>query len=146
MLQHFSDVQLKHGKNPSQEDQKILDASHQLLLTIYNHAPGLLLNVVPVLEENLRAADEVYLRTISTRTLGTMFGERPVVGSGTADLARAYPSTWRAWLGRRLDKSINVRLAWADSSKLILSNHPELRQELEREPKNIVHRMAAHLP
>ena len=133
MPQHFSEIQLKHGRSPSQEDFKILTTSHKLLLTIYRNAPGLLLNVVPVLEENLRAADEIPLRQLSTKTLGKMFGERPVVGAGTADLARAYPSAWRAWLGRRLDKATAVRLSWVESSRIVLANHPELRQELERE-------------
>ena len=91
------------------------------------------MNVVPVLEENLKAADEIPLRQLSTRTLGRMFGERPVVGGGTADLARAYPATWRAWTGRRLDKATPVRLAWVEASKGILTNHPEIRKELESE-------------
>ncbi|ORX33887.1 armadillo-type protein [Kockovaella imperatae] len=131
VLAHFTEIQMKHGRDPSNEDAKILALSHKLILTMYRHAPGLLLNVIPVLEENLRAAEQVPLRAISTRTLGKMFGERPVVGNGTADLARAYPSAWRAWLGRRLDKAVNVRLAWVESSRVVLTNHPELRQEIQ---------------
>lgn len=87
--------------------------------------------VIPVLEENLRAADEPFLRELSTKTLGTMFGERPVVGTGRADLAKAYPSTWRAWLGRKVDKTLGVRLAWVACARGILVSHPELRRDLE---------------
>jgi sister-chromatid-cohesion protein PDS5 len=105
--------------------------SHDLLLAIYRNCPGLLLNIIPVLEENLKVADEVPLRQLTTRTLGKMFGERPVVGTGVADIARAFPSTWRAWLGRKVDKNVGVRLAWVESAKGILANHPELRKDLE---------------
>lgn len=129
----MAEIQLKHGKDPDQADLKVLTESHALLLTMYRHCPGLLLSVVPLLEENLRAADEVPLRQLSTRTLGTMFGERPVVGTGVADIATAYPSAWRAWLGRKVDKALPVRLAWVEASKGILVNHPELRKELESE-------------
>lgn len=107
--------------------------SHDLLLTIYRHCPGLLLNVIPMLEENLRVADEVNLRQLTTKTLGTMFGERPMVGAGVADIARAYPSAWRSWLGRKVDKAILVRLAWVDAAKGILTSHPELHKALESE-------------
>jgi sister-chromatid-cohesion protein PDS5 len=89
------------------------------------------LNIIPVLEENLRVAEEIPLRQLTTATLGKMFGERPVVGTGVADIVRAFPSTWRAWLGRKVDKVIGVRLAWVEAAKGILINHPELRNDLE---------------
>lgn len=132
--QHFSEIQLQHGRDPDASDLEILKSSHQLMLQIYRFCPGLLLSVIPLLEENLRAADEVPLREQSTRTLGTMFGERPVVGGGVADLAKAYPGAWRAWVGRKVDKSLSVRVAWVDAAKGILGNHPELRKELEGKP------------
>ncbi|KAK8847427.1 hypothetical protein IAR55_005285 [Kwoniella newhampshirensis] len=124
---HFSEVQLSHGRDPSQNDLKILTDSHQLMLTINRFCPDLLLNVVPLLEENLKAADEIPLRQLSVKTLGTMFSHRP----GTEDPAKKYPSAWRAWVGRKLDKALPVRLAWVAGAKGILVNHPELRKELE---------------
>jgi sister-chromatid-cohesion protein PDS5 len=129
--QHFSAIQLEHGRNPNHDDLKALTDSHTLLLNMFRFSPGLLIIVVPLLEANLKAADEVPLRALSTRSLGKMFGERPVVGTGRADLAKAYPSAWRAWLGRKVDKHITVRLAWVESTRGILCNHPELRRELE---------------
>jgi sister-chromatid-cohesion protein PDS5 len=107
--------------------------SHNLLLSIYRNSPALLLNIVPLLEENLRAADEVTIRQLSTKTLGTMFGERVVVGTGVADIAKAYPNAWKAWLSRKLDKALVVRLAWVNAAKGILVNHSELRKDLEGE-------------
>lgn len=133
MRKHFSGIQLAHGRNPSTDDLRALADSHVLLINIFRSSPGLLLTVVPLLEQNLKAADEIPLRQLSTRTLGRMFGERPIVGTGRADLAKAYPSAWRAWLGRKVDKALNVRLAWVESTRGILCNHPELRTELESE-------------
>ena len=89
------------------------------------------MSVMPLLEENLRVADEVPLRQLSTRTLGTIFGERPVVGGLVADMAKAFPGAWRAWLGRKVDKALQVRLAWVETSQGILQNHPEIRKEME---------------
>ena len=132
-IQHFSEIQLAHGRNPDSADMETLQQSHDLLLSLWRFAPGLLLNVVPLLEENLRAADEVILRQVTTRTLGSMFGERPRFGTNVADLARAFPSTWRAWIGRKVDKAVQVRLTWVESSRGVLLNAPDQRQELEGE-------------
>ncbi|RSH92189.1 hypothetical protein EHS25_008604 [Saitozyma podzolica] len=139
MYAHFSDIQLAHGKNPSPADFKTLSDSHAVMLAMYRNCPGLLVSLVPLLEENLRAADEVPLRQLSTKTLGTMFGERPMVGSDVADLAKAFPGAWRSWLGRRVDKALPVRLSWVEASKGILDGHPELRAETEAALRDRVH-------
>lgn len=130
-LQHFSEIQLQHGKNPTPADLKVMSDSHALMIDMYRLCPGMMINVVQQLEDNLKAVDEIPLRQLSTKTLGTMFGMRPAVGSDIADLARAYPGAWRAWLGRRVDKAIGVRLAWVEAAAIVLSGHPELRSELE---------------
>ncbi len=132
---HFSAIQLEHGrsKDASSDDIQTLAESHKLIITIYRHCPGILVNFISQLEENLRAADEVPLRQLSTRTLGTMFGMRPMVGNTIADLARAYPAAWRAWLGRKVDKALPVRLAWVESARGILVTQPDLRGEMEGE-------------
>ncbi|WVQ98079.1 hypothetical protein IAU59_005201 [Kwoniella sp. CBS 9459] len=124
---HFSEIQLAHGKDPSQNDIKILAESHKLLLTIYRFCPDLLLNTVPLLEENLKIADEVPIRHLSVKTLGRLFGQR----AGAEDPARKYPSAWRAWLGRKVDKALSVRLAWVEGTREVLIKHPEVRRELE---------------
>ncbi|WVF69779.1 hypothetical protein IAT40_004558 [Kwoniella sp. CBS 6097] len=124
---HFSEIQLAHGRDSSQNDLKILSESHKLLLTIYKFSPDLLLNVVPLLEENLKIADEVPIRQLSVKTLGRLFGQR----AGAEDPARKYPSTWRAWLGRKVDKALAVRLAWVEGTREVLIKHPEVRRELE---------------
>lgn len=130
---HFAQIQNSHGRDPSPADLKVLADSHALLLSIYRYSPSLLMSVMPLLEENLRVADEVPLRQLSTRTLGTIFGERPIVGGLVADMAKAFPGAWRAWLGRKVDKALPVRLAWVETSRGILQKHPELRKEMEVE-------------
>lgn len=100
---------------------------------MHKHCPGLLDGFIAQLEENLRAADEVPLRQLSTRTLGTMFGTRPVVGGRAKDLAEAYPGAWTAWLGRKVDKALPVRLAWVESARGVLVGQPDLRKIMESE-------------
>ncbi|WRT64749.1 uncharacterized protein IL334_001683 [Kwoniella shivajii] len=124
---HFSDIQATHGRDPTPNDLKILSESHDLLLAIYRVCPDLLLNVVPLLEENLKVADEVTIRQLSVKTLGQLFSQHP----GAEHPARKYPSAWSAWLGRRVDKALPVRLAWVESTKDVLVNHPEVRKELQ---------------
>ncbi|WOO80532.1 Sister chromatid cohesion protein pds5 [Vanrija pseudolonga] len=130
---HFSEIQLQHGRDPSPSDVTVLQDSHKVLLAIFRNAPTLLMNVIPLLEENLRAADEVPLRRLSTETLGIMFAERPVVSGGVVDIARGYPSTWRAWLGRKVDKALAVRLAWVEAAGGILVHQSNAREELEND-------------
>lgn len=67
---------------------------------------------------------------MATETLGAMIGEK--IGAG--DLARKYPSTWKAWLGRSKDKVVAVRIAMVESLKKIWTEHPELGAEIESEP------------
>ncbi|BEI99615.1 hypothetical protein CcaverHIS631_0406580 [Cutaneotrichosporon cavernicola] len=135
VLAHFSDIQMTHGRDPSPTDLQTLKESHELVLTMFRNAPSLLVNVIPVLEENLRAVEEVPLRQLSTETLGTMFGERPIIGKGVESfvvlIAKAYPATWRAWLGRKVDKALAVRLAWVQATGKIIANQPDLRGEVE---------------
>ena len=111
---------------------------------MYRHCPGLLVGFIAQLEENLRAADEIPLRQLSTRTLGTMFGMRPSVGGRSADLAEAYPAAWRAWLGRKVDKALPVRLAWVEAAKGILVGQPDLRKEMESELISFVVQSTVH--
>lgn len=79
------------------------------------------------MEENLKAADEVPLRQLSTHTLGHLFAQR----AGSDDPAKRYPSTWRAWLLKKTDKAVQVRLSWVETTQQILVAHPEVRRELE---------------
>ena len=108
-----------------------MNESHVLLLTMWRHSPEILLGVIPLLEENLKLADQVEMRNLTTRTLGSMFGSRPRVGQAQADLIKSQPATWKAWLGRKVDKSVQVRVTWAEASYEVLANAPDARGTLE---------------
>ncbi|SGY76821.1 BQ5605_C005g03519 [Microbotryum silenes-dioicae] len=100
-------------------------AAHELIESINRTVPQLLLNVVPLLEEEL-TADKPEYRRLATNTLGHMLGE-PI---GHGDVARKYPQTWKMWLQRSRDMAPAVRLAMIDHLKPIWTQHPELAQEL----------------
>jgi sister-chromatid-cohesion protein PDS5 len=129
--QHLSEIQLAHGRNPDTNDMEVLTKSHQLALKFSKYCPELLNNYMPMLEESLRAADEIFLRQLTTKTLGSMFGQITKAGTSPHDTIRKMPNTWKAWLGRRVDRALQVRLAWVESTYDILANVPEVRKELE---------------
>ena len=129
--QHFSEIQLRHGRDPTDEDLRELQKSHRMIVAMFRNTPDLLENTIPTLEENLRAVDEEPLRRLSTETLGEMLGVR--LTAGGMDLSKIFPSVWRSWLGRRVDKSVEVRISWVKASKDILVHHPELRHEMQGE-------------
>ncbi|CCF52151.1 hypothetical protein NDA11_006419 [Ustilago hordei] len=131
VAQYFNEVMISATQEDDQ-DQRLesLQAAHSLIVQINRVVPSLLLNVIPQLEEELRAED-VQLRVLATKVLGQMFAEKPSSTAGeSSDLARRYAGTWRAWLGRSKDKSSSLRVVWAECTKPLLVHHPELRHDL----------------
>ncbi|EST07987.1 Armadillo-type fold [Kalmanozyma brasiliensis GHG001] len=131
VAQYFNEVILSATSEDDQDERLgSLQTAHSLIVQINRVVPSLLLNVIPQLEEELRAED-VQLRVLATKVLGQMFAEKPSSAAAeTSDLARRYAGTWRAWLGRSNDKSSSLRVVWAESTKAILVHHPELRHDL----------------
>lgn len=131
VAQYFNEVMISASQQDDQDERiESLNTAHSLIVQINRVVPSLLLNVIPQLEEELRAED-VQLRILATRVLGQMFAEKPSSTAGeTSDLARRYAGTWRAWLGRANDKSSSLRVVWAESTKPLLVHHPELRHDL----------------
>ncbi|CAG8540479.1 13092_t:CDS:10, partial [Acaulospora colombiana] len=76
ICQYFTDVIVAAGKAgaPAEElnDFKI---AHDLIKELNRTAPGLLLNVIPQLEEELKL-DDLNLRMLATQVLGEMFSEK----------------------------------------------------------------------
>nr|WJN24940.1 cohesin maintenance factor [Moesziomyces parantarcticus] len=133
VAQYFNEV-INSASQEDDQDERIesLQTAHSLIVQINRVVPSLLLNVIPQLEEELRAED-VQLRVLATKVLGQMFAEKPssaAAAAETSDLARRYAGTWRAWLGRASDKSASLRVVWAESTKPLLVHHPELRHDL----------------
>ncbi|ORX94611.1 ARM repeat-containing protein [Basidiobolus meristosporus CBS 931.73] len=124
VCQYFADVILAAGKEgTTQEDMEDYRTAHQLIKELNRVTPGLLLNVIPQLEEEL-TLDDLNLRTLATTILGEMFAE-----TGTS-LAKSYPTVWKSWLQRRNDKVTALRCAWVDFSVDLLTNHPELGKDV----------------
>ncbi|CDU25263.1 related to PDS5-precocious dissociation of sister chromatids [Sporisorium scitamineum] len=131
VAQYFNEVILSATQEDDQDERlQSLQTAHSLIIQINRVIPSLLLNVIPQLEEELRAED-VQLRVLATKVLGQMFAEKPSsTAAESSDLARRYVGTWRAWLGRANDKSSSLRVVWAESTKPILVHHPELCHDL----------------
>jgi sister-chromatid-cohesion protein PDS5 len=134
VVQYFTDIMLSHAganEDESEEEEHGLDftairTAHNLIRSISLSAPSLLHNVIPQLETELRA-EEVSLRSLATQTLGAMFSH-PKTGS---DLIKKYPTCWKAWSQRKVDKVPAVRVAWTEASKAFFYGPQELKEEIE---------------
>ncbi|KAI8992505.1 armadillo-type protein [Pilobolus umbonatus] len=123
VCQYFSDVLLSvSGSETSDENLEELRKVHHLIQKINDAVPDLLLNVLPLLQEEM-VLDEINVRQIATEVVGQMFIEP------NSTLSEKYPTIWKAWLGRRNDKSIPLRVKWLDMSIDIIKNHPQLEPE-----------------
>lgn len=147
---HKSVKKGKNGKSApaSKADDAEFVLTHDIIKSIARACPQLLANVIPLVEEELIVPD-VGVRVLAARTLGDMFSDKPAdkvgslpmmlasVGSSKAalisaraDLAKKYPHTWKAWLGRSMDKSPQVRLTILECSRDIIQYHHELGRDI----------------
>lgn len=92
---------------------------------LHHSCPAVLHSVIPILETELRA-DGITPRIIATQTLGEMYADK-----GGPDLVRKYPSTWQAWINRRADIAVPVRLKCVEAVPALVSNLLECRETLE---------------
>ncbi|KAI8053721.1 armadillo-type protein [Syncephalis plumigaleata] len=125
ICQYFTDVLLATNKSNvlTDTEKQNIKGAHQLIVELYRVAPGLLLNVIPQLEEELSLSN-TYLRMLAASSLGELFSARE------SSLVEAYPSTWKTWLSRKNDKSAMVRAAWTEYLAKLYTNHPELVSDL----------------
>ncbi|CAG8716337.1 8311_t:CDS:10, partial [Ambispora leptoticha] len=123
VCQYFSEVIVSSGKSVAPEVLSDFKTAHELIKELNRAAPGLLLNVIPQLEEELKL-DDFNLRILATQVLGEMFSEK---GSS---LAVRYENVWQIWLSRRNDKATAVRIVWADYCIPLFQNHPELAKQV----------------
>ncbi|KAJ1912535.1 Sister chromatid cohesion protein pds5 [Tieghemiomyces parasiticus] len=126
--QYFTDVivtasQHAHADGPSPEQLTDFKTAHYLIKELNRACPSLLLNVIPQLAEEL-TLDNVHLRTLATSVLGDMIAER-----GHA-LVRRYPAAWKAWVQRRADKNVQVRVLWVELAVHLYRVQPQLAPDI----------------
>ncbi|MCO5585540.1 hypothetical protein L7F22_039473 [Adiantum nelumboides] len=98
-----------------QERESDLQACHLLIAHVHKLAPKLMYNVLPRIEEEIRAED-AKLRLIAVQTFGQIFAHRALQpGNYQTTLAKMYESPWKLWLTRSWDKNNAVRVAWVGS-------------------------------
>ncbi|KAI9137158.1 armadillo-type protein [Paraphysoderma sedebokerense] len=113
-------------------DMQDFETTHLLIQQINRVAPGILLNVIPQIEEEL-SLDDFNIRSLATSILGEMFGEP------NSTLAKRYPSVWKSWCTRKQDKNINIRITWLSFLPDLLKNHhanPMIVKEVNEGIKN----------
>ncbi|PWN32858.1 uncharacterized protein FA14DRAFT_149582 [Meira miltonrushii] len=98
-----------------QERESDLQACHILIAHVHKMVPKLMYNVLPQLEEEIRAEDPK-LRLIAVQTFGQIFAHRALQpGNHQTTLAKMYENPWKVWLTRSWDKNNSVRVAWVSS-------------------------------
>ncbi|KAI9183474.1 Sister chromatid cohesion protein pds5 [Blastocladiella emersonii ATCC 22665] len=96
--------------------------AHSRMAELYILAPKLLLSVIPSLEEEL-VVEQAPFRTLATTTLGNMLAISAAVAP---PLAREYPSAWRAWCGRHIDRHTPIRIQWVAHAAEVYNQHAHL--------------------
>ncbi|PWN28534.1 hypothetical protein BDZ90DRAFT_218538 [Jaminaea rosea] len=127
VAQYFSEniVAVSSEEEPEERERE-LRSYHNLIVQVNRYCPALLLGVIAVLEQELTAED-IIVRSIAVHALGTMFGDKQ-----SSTLATRYPSAWKAWLGRSVDKQPALRVLWVELTSNILTNHPQLRIDVSK--------------
>lgn len=77
----------------SSEDIEEVKKMHNLIRKINATVPELLLNVLPLLQEEMKL-DNLNIRQFATETMGKMFADP------SSNVAEKYPAIWKTWLGR----------------------------------------------
>ncbi|KAI8080901.1 armadillo-type protein [Thamnidium elegans] len=123
VCQYFSDALISVSGESSSDEFEEVKKTHNLILKINAAAPDLLLNVLPLLQEEMKV-DQLNIRQLATETMGQMFADP------ASAVAEKYPLIWKTWLGRRDDKAIAVRVKWLEMCVDIYKNHRESVPEL----------------
>ncbi|KAH9477762.1 Sister chromatid cohesion protein pds5 [Psilocybe cubensis] len=125
VCQYFGDLVTSTSEEDAEEDLDNMRTSHELVKRLHRSCPAVLHSVIPILETELRA-DGLNARLIATQTLGEMYADK-----GGPELVRKYPSTWQAWINRKSDISVAVRLKCVEAVPALLAKLPESRESLD---------------
>ncbi|CAO3633172.1 unnamed protein product [Mucor fragilis] len=125
VCQYFSDILLSISNTTSDQSDDLdeVKKAHHLMRKINSATPDLLLNAMPLLQEEMKV-DHMSIRQLATETLGEMFAEE------SSNVAEKYPNIWKTWLGRRNDKAQSLRVKWLEACVDIYKHHPESVPEL----------------
>ncbi|KAL9541955.1 hypothetical protein MBANPS3_008853 [Mucor bainieri] len=125
ICQYFSDILLSMSTTSSDQSDDLdeVKKAHHLMRKINSATPDLLLNAMPLLQEEMKV-DHLNIRQLATETLGEMFAEE------SSNVAEKYPNIWKTWLGRRNDKAPALRVKWVEACVDIYKHHPESVPEL----------------
>lgn len=128
VARYFSEAFLetleRNDDEEENEDDNVtaLEQLHKQIVRVAEATPSLLTSVVPQLESELHS-DQVHVRLLATRALGTLFA---LPSNVSESFAKLHSQVWKAWLGRAIDKHVPVRISWTEFAVKILTQHSEL--------------------
>ncbi|WFD33122.1 Sister chromatid cohesion protein pds5 [Malassezia sp. CBS 17886] len=123
VAQYFAEEMLAaHRSGDAEETLAHLAVLHAQALRIARAVPSLLTSVVPQLEVEL-TADDADVRRLAIGVLGRLFA---LPASDAGSFAGMFPSAWRSWLGRAIDKQAALRVDWVHRARDVLAEHTSL--------------------
>lgn len=116
-------------KNIASNEKKKESQDRLLLLTekLWTAVPELLATVINQLDQGLSVVDDGF-REATVRSIGRMVGAYP----GRVSFVKDHFPTWKNWLGRAIDKSSAIRIAWIQATPGILTNNPEVANDIAK--------------
>jgi len=127
VCQYFGDLLTSSVEEDQEEDLDSIRTTHELVKRLHHSCPAVLHTVIPILEAEL-GADSANHRLIAVQTLGEMYADK-----NGPDLLKKYPSTWQAWMTKKLDEAVPVRLKCIEIVPALLANLTEAREQLQSE-------------
>lgn len=113
----------KRDSAKKQTQERLLSLAEQ----IWNAVPELLSSIMGQLEQGLSAEDHVF-RELTTKTIGSIIGHSP----SRVTFVKNHFSTWKAWLGRSLDKLATIRIAWINATPAIITARADVAAEVAK--------------
>ncbi|VVT44660.1 uncharacterized protein SAPINGB_P000490 [Magnusiomyces paraingens] len=120
----------KDDKKDSKRDSLKKQAQERLLTLaeqIWIAVPDLLSSIMGQLEQGLSTEDPVF-RELTTKTIGNIIGYSP----SRIAFVKNHFSTWKAWLGRSLDKLPTIRIAWINATPSIITSRIDVAAEVAK--------------
>lgn len=119
-----SKKRFKANETKKQTQQNLLELAEEIWIA----APELLSNVMGQLEPILLAEEDNY-REAAVRSIGKMIGIYP----SRVSFVKDHTDTWKVWLGRAVDKSSAIRLAWIQATPDILNNRTDVADDISKQ-------------
>lgn len=116
-------TEAKRAETKRDKQEKLLILAEQIWISV----PELLSSIMGQLEQGLSVEEDVF-RELTVRSIGKMISVIP----SRVSFVKDHFATWKAWMGRVIDKSAAIRIAWVQSTPAIITNRTDIVTEVAK--------------